>query len=39
MKDLLLLLSVLAAMIYGFRLMRRLDHFLESVEQKEDEDS
>ena len=39
MKDLLLFLSILAAMIYGFRVMKRLDSFLEAVKQQEDEDS
>jgi len=31
MKDLLLSLSVLAVIIYGFRLMKRLDRLLERV--------
>lgn len=39
MKDLLVFLSVLAVMTYGFRLMKRLDSFLEAVKQQEDEDS
>ena len=37
MKDLLLLLSVAAVVIYGFRLMRRLDGFMETSIKSEDE--
>ena len=38
MKDLLLLLSVSAVVIYGFRLMKRLDRFMEKSIKPEDED-
>lgn len=38
MKALLLLLALLAAIIYGFRLMMRLDHFMNTKIKSEDED-
>ena len=38
MKDLLLILSVLASVIFGFWIMRRLDSFLENVTIGEDEE-
>ena len=37
MKDLLLFLSALAVMIFGFWPMKRLDDFLEKVTTPEDE--
>ena len=37
MKDLLLLISVLGVMIYGFWLMKRLDVFMETTIISEDE--
>ena len=37
MKNLLLILAVLAVVVYGFWLMKRLDSFLENVKISEDE--
>jgi hypothetical protein len=36
MKDLLLILSILAAALYGFRVMKRLDRFLDTRVSSED---
>ena len=38
MKDLLLILSILAAALYGFRVMKRLDRFLDTKITSEDEE-
>ena len=37
MKNLLLFLSVVAVVFLGFRLMKRLDRFLETADISEDE--